>query len=202
MLELAEKRWRTSTDCYSAVNEPVDPNVCGCRHSGAARRTGMLPGNVRGHRLTSSRASGRNTIAAFALSIALGGARCGGIRRRNKNGNHNSHLKNGVTNARSSLCHIAMKTRIKNAKRCNTDFTIRSKPGPYLRFRMRIPFFVMSVLSYTSCRWRIPEITRRWAFDKVHDSAGATGTKQTLMSPGLRQARAAVLPDLSACDAH
>ena len=76
----------------------------------------MLPGNVRGHRLTSSRASGRNTIAAFALSIALGGARCGGIRRRNKNGNHNSHLKNGVTNARSSLCHIAMKTRIKNAK--------------------------------------------------------------------------------------
>src|SRR5438552_1263881 len=138
LLELAEKRWRTSTDCYSAVNEPVDPNVCGCRHSGAARRTGMLPGNVRGHRLTSSRASGRNTIAAFALSIALGGARCGGIRRRNKNGNHNSHLKNGVTNARSSLCHIAMKTRIKNAKRCNTDFTIRSKPGPYLRFRMRI----------------------------------------------------------------
>ena len=51
-----------------------------------------------------------------------------------------------------------------------------------------------------TCRWRIPKITRRWAFDRVRDSAVATGMKQSLMAAVLQQAREAVLPNLSACD--
>jgi len=46
------------------------------------------------------------------------------------------------------------------------------------------------------------KITRRWAIDRVHDSAVANGTNQSLVSRVLHQARAVVLPGLSACDVH
>ena len=36
--------------------------------------------------------------------------------------------------------------------------------------------------SPAACRWRIPEITRRWVFDKVRDSVAATDMNQILMA--------------------
>jgi hypothetical protein len=44
------------------------------------------------------------------------------------------------------------------------------------------------------------KITRRWASDRVRDSAAATGTKQSLMASVLRQVLAAVLSSPSERD--